>query len=139
MSKNYPLAIPTEYKGIEFHSKLEARWGVFLDQLDIEWSYEPNGPASAPDFGLYGDVKYYYMEVKGGMPSKNCIRHMRSIKCQVIAVGGFFKFQRPTLLRVTKIGVAPILLESMFFGKSKLDIKAAFTYAAQHRFDLARG
>lgn len=38
-----PNAIPTEYKGITFRSKLEARWAVFFDTLGIEWEYEPQG------------------------------------------------------------------------------------------------
>jgi hypothetical protein len=38
-----PNVIPTEYKGIKFRSKLEARWAVFFDTLGIEWQYEPQG------------------------------------------------------------------------------------------------
>ena len=33
--------IPTTYKGIQFRSRLEARWAVFFDTLGIEWEYEP--------------------------------------------------------------------------------------------------
>lgn len=36
-------AIPTQYKGIEFRSRTEARWAVFLTELGIEWEYEPEG------------------------------------------------------------------------------------------------
>ena len=35
--------IPTEYKGILFRSRLEARWAVFFDELYLEWEYEVNG------------------------------------------------------------------------------------------------
>lgn len=38
-----PNVIPTEYKGVKFRSKLEARWAVFFDTLGIEWDYEPQG------------------------------------------------------------------------------------------------
>jgi hypothetical protein len=36
-------AIETKYAGIRFRSRLEARWAVFFDALDIEWVYEPEG------------------------------------------------------------------------------------------------
>lgn len=34
-------AIETEYKGYKFRSRLEVRWAIFFDALDIEWEYEP--------------------------------------------------------------------------------------------------
>jgi hypothetical protein len=34
-------AIPTNYKGHCFRSRLEARWAVFYDTLGIVWHYEP--------------------------------------------------------------------------------------------------
>jgi len=33
-------AIPTEYAGCTFRSRLEARWAVFFDAMRIEWQYE---------------------------------------------------------------------------------------------------
>lgn len=36
-------AIPTLYKGIEFRSRLEARWAVFFDACGLDWDYEPEG------------------------------------------------------------------------------------------------
>jgi hypothetical protein len=36
-------AIETRYKGYRFRSRLEARWAVFFDALDIHWEYEPEG------------------------------------------------------------------------------------------------
>ena len=36
-------AIETVYKGYRFRSRLEARWAVFLDALEIEWEYEKEG------------------------------------------------------------------------------------------------
>jgi hypothetical protein len=38
-----PNAIPTEYKGVKFRSRLEAKWAIFFDTLGIEWEYEPQG------------------------------------------------------------------------------------------------
>ena len=34
-------AIPTRYAGVEFRSRLEARWAAFFDLVDIDWDYEP--------------------------------------------------------------------------------------------------
>lgn len=36
-------AIETEYNGYRFRSRLEARWAVFFDTLEIEYQYEPEG------------------------------------------------------------------------------------------------
>lgn len=36
-------AIETYYAGCRFRSRLEARWAVFFDALDIDWQYEPQG------------------------------------------------------------------------------------------------
>lgn len=35
--------IETSYAGCRFRSRLEARWAVFFDALDIPWDYEPQG------------------------------------------------------------------------------------------------
>lgn len=45
--------IETSYKGYRFRSRLEARWAVFFDALNIRWEYEPEGF----DLGKYG----YYL------------------------------------------------------------------------------
>jgi len=50
-------AIETRYKGYRFRSRLEARWAVFFDRLELDWQYEPEGfytPAGTylPDFFL---------------------------------------------------------------------------------------
>ena len=49
--------IETIYKGYKFRSRLEARWAVFFDALDIIYEYEPEGYATKagwylPDFWL---------------------------------------------------------------------------------------
>lgn len=44
-------AIPTEYHGVKFRSRLEARWAVFFDSLGVPWQYEPEAftwPAGLP-------------------------------------------------------------------------------------------
>lgn len=65
-------AIPTRYKGYHFRSRLEARWAVFFDELDIPWKYEIEGymvgdegeeVAYLPDF--YLPATDTWVEVKG--------------------------------------------------------------------------
>jgi len=52
-----PVPIPTKYQGVEFRSRLEARWAVFLTNAKIRWEYEFEGfklPTAmyVPDFWL---------------------------------------------------------------------------------------
>ena len=56
---NTPALTPieTEYQGVKFRSRLEARWAVFFDRLGVKWLYEPEGfelPSGRylPDFYL---------------------------------------------------------------------------------------
>lgn len=57
---------PTTYKGINFRSRLEARWAAMFDILDWAWEYEPEcGGAYIPDFLLHGSPGHQvYVEVK---------------------------------------------------------------------------
>jgi hypothetical protein len=63
-------AIETHYAGCHFRSRLEARWAVFFDALDIEWLYEPEGITYyeynyLPDF--YLPRSHTWVEVKGSL------------------------------------------------------------------------
>jgi hypothetical protein len=68
----YIKAIETEYKGYKFRSRLEARWAVFFDALDIKWCYElegyefSNGVRYLPDFYLpnFHQAGGIFVEVK---------------------------------------------------------------------------
>ncbi|GEM_PF-1359411 len=61
-------AINTKYKGYYFRSRLEARWAVYFDSMDLKWEYEKegfnfgNGINYLPDFWfpeleMWGEVK----------------------------------------------------------------------------------
>jgi hypothetical protein len=61
-------AIETWYAGFRFRSRLEARWAVFFNHLDLEWEPEPQGyhvgqRSYLPDFWLPGTQTW--VEVKG--------------------------------------------------------------------------
>jgi hypothetical protein len=51
-------AIPTTYAGVQFRSRLEARWAAFFDICGWAWDYEPfDLDGWAPDFMLKGAQK----------------------------------------------------------------------------------
>lgn len=65
-------AIETVYNGYRFRSRLEARWAVFFDALDIKWEYEKEGfelgeaGRYLPDFWL--PEHRYWIEIKASHP-----------------------------------------------------------------------
>lgn len=66
-------AIETIYRGYKFRSRLEARWAIFFDHMDIRFQYEPEGFKLAsgwylPDFWL-PQVRMW-AEVKRGVFSE---------------------------------------------------------------------
>jgi hypothetical protein len=51
----YP-AIPTKYAGIDYRSRLEARWAAFFDRIGWQYTYEPfDGAGYIPDFLIHGE------------------------------------------------------------------------------------
>lgn len=67
-----PAPIPSQYAGVNFRSRLEARVAVLLDHLNIAWEYEYEpvhvpqiNTIYLPDFWL-PDLRCY-IEVKGGV------------------------------------------------------------------------
>lgn len=68
-------AIQTEYNGYKFRSRLEARWAVFFDSLNIKYVYEPegyefnDGQRYLPDF-FFPEYELF-AEVKGVMNNES--------------------------------------------------------------------
>lgn len=57
-------AHPTKYKGVQFRSRLEARWAVFFDLVGWKWEYEPiDLPGWSPDFRV--EFKCSHSECNG--------------------------------------------------------------------------
>ena len=77
----------TEYSGVTFRSRLEARWALFFDLMGWDWDFEPAKfylPGKAtyiPDFYLYGPQ--LWVEVKGAPFLKE-----RSLTKMALAVSG---------------------------------------------------
>ncbi|MBZ9659801.1 hypothetical protein LB523_12165 [Mesorhizobium sp. ESP-6-4] len=58
-------AIPTTYAGVNFRSRLEARWAAFFDLCGWKWDYEPfDLEGWAPDFRIRTKVGPVLCEVK---------------------------------------------------------------------------
>lgn len=75
-SSNTLRALPTYYEGVTFRSRLEARWAIVFDRLNIPWEYEKEGyalPAGnyLPDFWLPTVRGGMWFEVKGQEPTEH--------------------------------------------------------------------
>jgi len=58
------MAIPTKYDGIEYRSRLEARWAAFMRNIGWDITYEPfDGDGYIPDFLVQGKEPFL-VEVK---------------------------------------------------------------------------
>lgn len=141
---------PTDYAGIEFRSRLEARWAVLLDYnpLVTDWDYEPRtfrdrktGWKYTPDFLFHCGVNWHgWIEVKPSMPTEKYLlfltRFLPLLNAPLyLCVGTFYdKEPLPQLAKVERgkplqlrpldqVHILPIPQEA---------IDAAFKY----RFDL---
>lgn len=74
-----PQAIPTRWNGVNFRSRLEARWAMIFDLVELDWQYEPEGlqlPSGwyVPDFCILEDCGDYFakhwIEIKPAYPSE---------------------------------------------------------------------
>jgi hypothetical protein len=65
-------AIPTRYKGVQFRSRLEARWAAMFDLLEWRWEYEPfDLEGYIPDFALTPKAGPVLVEVKPELMAKD--------------------------------------------------------------------
>lgn len=86
-------AIPTEYGGVTFRSRLEARWAMFLDESNIPWKYEwegydLDGYKYLPDF--YLPKRDAFLEIKPGSGEwlKQAMLALHTMKPVIVAEGG---------------------------------------------------
>lgn len=62
-------AIPTRYNGVNFRSRLEARWAAFFDLCGWTWEYEPFDLRGwIPDFRLEGRLLVEIKPIDMGEP-----------------------------------------------------------------------
>lgn len=97
-------AIETEYAGVRFRSRLEARWAVFFDALGLKWEFEPEafrleeGDGYLPDFYLpdFHTRSGVFVEVKPELERVSydkALRFAAQANCQVWACVGIPDFK----------------------------------------------
>lgn len=89
--------IQTRYKGYNFRSRLEARYAVFFDALDIDWEYESEGYDLGelgwylPDFYLPQVSRFVEVKRAGGFDNLaigKCVALALLLKCKVLLCEG---------------------------------------------------
>ncbi len=94
------ISIPTTYNGVEFRSRLEARWAIFFDAIDTPWEYESEnfitkyGPY-LPDFYL-PELQQFFIVKGESLPDdeeKKCFEvDLLTGKHVIMAIGGIPQF-----------------------------------------------
>lgn len=87
-------AIATMFGGIQYRSRLEARWAAFMNNINWQHTYEPiDGDGYIPDFIVHGE-KPFFVEVKPAVTEGEFVaeqdkveRGVRSLGRDVVIVG----------------------------------------------------
>ena len=78
--------ITTMYNGIEYRSRLEAKWAAFFTNIGWEYTYEPfDGKGYIPDFLIHGDYPML-VEVKPGVVGDDYRRETAKIDSGLVDV-----------------------------------------------------
>ena len=78
MSRN---GIPTDYDGIRFRSRLEARWAAFFNAIGWKWTYEPfDCDGWIPDFLLHTKPLPTLVEIKPDVAIEQLHRHVAKLE-----------------------------------------------------------
>lgn len=155
-------AKPTSFMGVQFRSRLEARWSFFLqeNQLVESWKYEPttvrllNGWEYTPDFLIkvrkpimaFGAIPHtplektqdFYLEVKPNVPStayENTILSFGIILARplFIVYGNWYDIPFHVGLVSDRAGSKGV---SAAFDQMLFTDRVALESARNHRFDL---
>lgn len=156
--KSPPQPKPTKYAGVQFKSKLEATWAVFLDYHPLvkDWRYEPRkfhlkkqGWDYTPDFQFSIHDWTAYIEVKPAEPTNEYLHVLRTFSCEIphpllLCAGDFFKSNIPHVRQIPnwpkgltkqKIDKGHDLPDSNWFLATTSH--SAIDAAKAYRFDLA--
>jgi len=110
--------IETSYAGYRFRSRVEARWAVFFDMLNLPWSYEVEGyhlgeagEMYLPDFRVirnlrqgedYSAQREMWIEIKGYRPTEDEIRKLTML-CESQDREGYLMVDDPINAAVTSV------------------------------------
>lgn len=108
-------ALPAEYAGVTFRSRLEARWAYYFDLIGCPWQYEPQGFALeagnyCPDF----QCNDFYVEVK---PTESDL---------IVAYPLLSQLSEASEARVFCVVGAPTIAPQRYWADGKLAGKASF-------------
>ncbi len=104
-------ALPTEYQGITFRSRLEARWAVFFDSIGVTWCYEDEGYELSD--GTFYLPDFYIPRWDCNIEIKSTAQPDEKVKCavlceclqrKVLLVEGFTDYQK---YHVTRFSPGP--------------------------------
>lgn len=99
-------AIATTFDGIEYRSRLEARWAAFMHNIGWEHTYEPlDGDGYIPDFIVHGAAAFF-VEVKPAV----VLSEFRQEQAKVER--GLQQFDRDVVI----VGVTPFLTSAQGFA-----------------------
>lgn len=120
---NYNIkAKPTHYNGINFRSRLEAKWATFFDYAGWNWQYEPSEIGGYnPDFIIkcksrsYG-VSHIIVEIKPSImvaeEAENMINKYKNVKAHLLLLSDF-----PFVESETNKGLVQIGIGSQYLGE----------------------
>ncbi|RUM99013.1 hypothetical protein EET67_05070 [Pseudaminobacter arsenicus] len=116
-------AIPTTYAGVNFRSRLEARWAAFFDLCGWKWDYEPfDLEGWAPDFRLRTKVGPVLCEVK---PADLSTFILRQLELEVLEPWPFHEYRKALPYRrsnlVCLLGDTPLTVSERFFPIGFID------------------
>jgi len=138
--QGYKAAVPTEYRGHRFRSRVEARWAVFFDVLRVPYEYEPEtfdvgGQWYLPDFVIRPDPQHgrVFFEVKGEQPNVEELAKAKGLAAVtkmgvLISMGnfssGYAAFPHPVMVGIRPSGEMDGLYEWYHCGTcSKVGVK----------------
>lgn len=79
------MSIQTIYRGIEYRSRLEARWAAFFDGIGWQHTYEPfDGAGYIPDFLIHGE-RPLLIEIK---PAQSPADYYGAVRKTTVGVSG---------------------------------------------------
>jgi len=122
-------AIETHYNGYRYRSRMEARWAIFFDAMNIQWQYELEGyilgnRSYLPDFFLptvemYGEVKPKPFNAREKAVAKQLARESGKPVLMLIDVPDFkpYNAYQPDTWKSSEIIIMDYFLVSKFLPK----------------------
>ena len=109
-------AKPTRYKGVNFRSRLEARWAAFFDVREWRWEYEPAVEFFnwIPDFVISFPECPLFVEIKPVFPDSDfhwskdesfskAKQHWQSVQIFLLGNGPAFRSSWPGFAEIGRI------------------------------------